>query len=167
MLFGDSACGCCCIPILQESGAVGAINGASVSFNAGAGTYAELEFAGVNGFWLGRQEDGFEGYTQSVTITFSGVRPYKAVVRCSGLDEGQDPERFNYAFSGASTVAFAMESGEGITDNGATVFPGTVPGVFRLTAEGDISSIFLEGEMIDGGSNGVIVSVCVFVHNHQ
>jgi hypothetical protein len=144
--------------VLQQSGEITDFPGSSVSFEGNGGAYQELNFQGVEGYWLGAFSSG--GVTQSVTISFGQKLPSRAQVRVAALNDGiTGQEKFNYSFSGASSVEFAILSGSGFVDDGSTVTPGS--GTFRLTAEGDITEIFVEGEMINGGSNGVIVEVCL------
>jgi hypothetical protein len=164
--------GCCCrttttICILQQSGNVSGITGSDVVFNGGGGTYTTLNYFSVNGYWLGRFE-GVTGYTQSVTITFTTVKPSKATLRCSALSNniGSREEKLNYSFTGATAVAFTSISGAGLTDNGSTVSRAAYPtgagdSLFRIIATGEISQIFFEGEMINKGDNGVVVEICV------
>lgn len=163
---------CCCEPcvvstvcILQQSGEVSGIPGSDVVFSGGGGTYATLSFDGVFGYWLGRYETTpitEPGYTQSVTITFTTKKPFRVVVLCSAIDEQQGDEKLNYSFSGADSVVFAVELGSGFVDDGQTVTRPGQTGSSRcsITAEGEISEVFIEGEMIDNGSNGIVVSVC-------
>jgi hypothetical protein len=159
---------CCCVKrvvcILQESGGVAGIAGSNVVFDNGGGTYETLSFDGVNGYWLGRFEGGLDGFTQSVTISFTTVKPHKATLRCSALDSEIDQESLNYSFSGATAVTFTKIRHNDLTDNGSTVTrpPGAAgSGKFSLVAVGTISEIFFEGEMTDGGSNGIVVEICV------
>ena len=164
---------CCCGPnsvcILQQSGAVAGISGSDVVFDGGGGTFATLDF-GVNGYWLGRSEASVEGYTQSVEITFTTIKPFRARLRCRALDCVFGDEKLNYVFTGASTVVFTAEYGSGLTDDGQTVTrPSGSSGDsgFTLVAEGEISKIFFEGEMVCNGpnglcgTNGIVVEICV------
>ena len=169
--LGTSAA-CCCSPptpicILQQSGSVSGITGSDVVFNGGGGTYRTLNYFSVNGYWLGRYE-GLTGYTQSVTITFTTVKPSRATLRCSALSNNTSAkeEKLNYSFTGATSVTFTAISGAGLTDSGSTVSRAAYPtgagdSLFRLIATGEISEIFFEGEMINGGDNGVVVEICV------
>lgn len=162
--------GCCCDPptvicILQQSGSVSGITGSDVVFDGGGGIYRTLNYFSVNGYWLGRYE-GLTGYTQSVTITFTTVKPSKATLRCSALSNFAGEEKLNYSFTGATAVTFTAISGAGLTDNGSTVSRAAYPtgsgdSLFRLIATGEISQIFFEGEMINKGDNGVVVEICV------
>lgn len=172
-IFRNGAVGaeqaCCCgkrVCILQQSGAVAGITGSDVVFDGGGGSYATLNFSGVNGYWLGRHEGGVgtPGYNQSVTITFTTVKPFKATLRCSALDCALGQEKLNYSFTGASGVVFTADYGSDLTDDGATVTrpPGsTGDSRFSLVASGTISEIYFQGEMISNGTNGVIAEICV------
>ena len=164
--------GCCCsttttICILQQSGSVSGITGSDVVFDGGGGTFTTLNYDSVNGYWLGRFE-GVIGYTQSVTITFTTVKPSKATLRCSALSNniGSREEELNYSFTGATSVTFTAIRGAGLADNGSTVSRAAYPtgagdSLFRLVATGEISEIFFEGEMLNNGDNGVVVEICV------
>jgi hypothetical protein len=164
--LGSSA-GCCCtkvLCILQQSGVVPGFSGSSVAFSGNGDPYKTLNFFGVTGYWLGAYDYPDQGVTQSITITFGSSRPTAVRVRVSGLDNALGGETFNYSFAGATTTTFSVESGAGFSDTGSSVTRAASGDArFRLDASGDITQIFVEGEMTSGGSNGVIVEVCVYV----
>lgn len=158
---------CCeegCILIKQLSGSVPGISGSSVVTDPAGGSIVFLFYYGVDGYWLGRLEDG--GRTQSVTISFSDVIPYKADLFCSAIDDEMAPEALLYSFTGASSIVFTDDAGGGgFVDTGSRV---TRPGLTgnsrcKIVATGTITEISFTGEMTDGGSNGIIVSICVYV----
>lgn len=156
----------CCVKtrcVLQQSGEVADFPGSLVSFEGNGGEFRTLTFDSVSGYWLGAFEgELFEGVTQSVTVSFGEVRPSRVRVRVAALDSGANPERFNYAFAGSSSVVFTVESGDDFVNDGATVSRlASGAARFRLDVEGDISEVFVEGEMIDGGSNGIVVELCL------
>lgn len=163
MFFGCLPC--CGAPpklcVLQTSGEIAGYPGSSVSFDDGGAPFRFLNYFGVYGYWLGFRPDSA---TQSVTFSFGAKKPTSVEVRVSALNDAQR-ERFNYSFSGADSVVFTIERGD---EDDFTFTESTVTRQsngdtrFKLAATGQITSVFVEGEMINNGANGIIVEVCFF-----